>query len=200
MFYLPSFIGGWPVFPAPFAKVIVFSPLHILASFVKDKVFIGVWIYLWAFYLFLFVSICSIDLYFCLCASTILSGILNSWHLPGGWQPEISSPEETHSTPEMMLSRHTQETERLGPGRWLRCTSLLGQCVHQVPGLLSRSDLGRAQNSCPTESVPLQSAPEPEPEQHRPSSKNLLKFYIKNLTHCHTLGGKLQCWTITQGK
>ena len=30
---------------------IVFSPLYILASFVKDKVSIGAWIYLWAFYL-----------------------------------------------------------------------------------------------------------------------------------------------------
>ena len=29
---------------------IVFSPLYILASFVKNKVSIGVWIYLWAFY------------------------------------------------------------------------------------------------------------------------------------------------------
>src|SRR5574337_1149223 len=29
---------------------IVFSPLYILASFVKDKVSIGAWIYLWAFY------------------------------------------------------------------------------------------------------------------------------------------------------
>ena len=26
------------------------SPLYILASFVKDKVSIGVWVYLWAFY------------------------------------------------------------------------------------------------------------------------------------------------------
>ena len=34
----------------PLAKVIVFIPLYILASFVKDKVSIGVWIYLWAFY------------------------------------------------------------------------------------------------------------------------------------------------------
>ena len=31
-------------------KEIVFSPLYILASFVEDKVPIGVWIYLWAFY------------------------------------------------------------------------------------------------------------------------------------------------------
>ena len=31
-------------------KEILFSPSHILASFVKDKVSIGAWIYLWAFY------------------------------------------------------------------------------------------------------------------------------------------------------
>ena len=31
-------------------KEIVFTPLYILASFVKDKVSTGVWIYLWAFY------------------------------------------------------------------------------------------------------------------------------------------------------
>ena len=36
--------------PAPLFKEILFSPLYILASFVKDKVSIGVWIYLWAFY------------------------------------------------------------------------------------------------------------------------------------------------------
>ena len=41
---------------------IVFFPLYILASFVKDKVSMGVWIYLWA----------SIDLYFCLCSAVIL--------------------------------------------------------------------------------------------------------------------------------
>ena len=31
-------------------KKIVFNPLYILASFVKDKVSICAWIYLWAFY------------------------------------------------------------------------------------------------------------------------------------------------------
>ena len=31
-------------------KRVCFSPLYILASFVKDKVSIGAWIYLWAFY------------------------------------------------------------------------------------------------------------------------------------------------------
>ena len=38
------------MFPEPLVKDIVFSPLYILASFVEDKVSIGVWIYLWAFY------------------------------------------------------------------------------------------------------------------------------------------------------
>ena len=37
-------------FPAPLVKEIVFSPLYIFAFFVKDKVFIGAWIYLWIFY------------------------------------------------------------------------------------------------------------------------------------------------------
>ena len=31
-------------------KETVFSPLYILASFVKDKVSIGAWVYLWALY------------------------------------------------------------------------------------------------------------------------------------------------------
>ena len=39
-----------PVFPAPLVKEIVFAPFYILASFVKDKVSVGAWIYLWAFY------------------------------------------------------------------------------------------------------------------------------------------------------
>ena len=35
----------------------IFSPLYILASFVKDKVSIGTWIYLWAFYFVLLIYI-----------------------------------------------------------------------------------------------------------------------------------------------
>ena len=31
-------------------KKVVFSPLYILASFIKNKVTISVWVYLWAFY------------------------------------------------------------------------------------------------------------------------------------------------------
>ena len=46
-----SFFYKWLTrVPAPLVKEIVFSPLYILASFVKDKVSIGVWVYLWAFY------------------------------------------------------------------------------------------------------------------------------------------------------
>ena len=36
---------------APFIEETIFSPLYILASFVKDKVPIDAWVYLWAFYL-----------------------------------------------------------------------------------------------------------------------------------------------------
>ena len=36
---------------APFIEEAVFAPLYILASFVKNKVPIGAWVYLWAFYL-----------------------------------------------------------------------------------------------------------------------------------------------------
>ena len=48
------------VLPAKLVKEIVFSPLYILASFVKDKVSIGAWIYLWAFY---FVPLIYISLF-----------------------------------------------------------------------------------------------------------------------------------------
>ena len=40
-----------PVFQAPFIEEIVFAPLRILASFVKNKVPISAWVYFWAFYL-----------------------------------------------------------------------------------------------------------------------------------------------------
>ena len=48
---LVSFFYRWlTIFPASLVKEIVFSPLYIFASFIKDKVSLGVWIYLWAFY------------------------------------------------------------------------------------------------------------------------------------------------------
>ena len=45
------FTYSCPVFPAPFIEEAVFALMHILASFVKNKVSIGAWIYFWAFYL-----------------------------------------------------------------------------------------------------------------------------------------------------
>ena len=39
------------VLPGPLIEETVFSPLYILASFVKDKLPVGAWDYLWALYL-----------------------------------------------------------------------------------------------------------------------------------------------------
>ena len=44
----------------PLVKEFVFPPLYILASFVKDKLSTGAWIYLWAFY---FVPLISISVF-----------------------------------------------------------------------------------------------------------------------------------------
>ena len=46
-----SFTYTCPVFPAPFIDEVVFAPLYIIASFVKNKVSIGARVYLWAFFL-----------------------------------------------------------------------------------------------------------------------------------------------------
>ena len=56
---LHSFTSGLPVFPSALVKEIVFFPLYILAFFVNDKVSIGSWIYLLAFYFvpFIYVSV-----------------------------------------------------------------------------------------------------------------------------------------------
>ena len=45
------FIHSCPVFPTPLTEEVVFAPLYILASFVKNKVPTGAWVYFWAFYL-----------------------------------------------------------------------------------------------------------------------------------------------------
>ena len=44
-----SFTCNCPVFLAPLIEETIFALLHILASFVKDKVPIGAWVFLWAF-------------------------------------------------------------------------------------------------------------------------------------------------------
>ena len=45
------FTCSCPVFPAPFIEEAVFASLYILASFVKNKVPRGAWVYFWAFYI-----------------------------------------------------------------------------------------------------------------------------------------------------
>ena len=75
--------------------------------------------------------------------------MLDSWHLPRMSQLEINSPEETEGTPGIVLPQCTWETERPGPGKWIRCMAHLGQCTQQAPGCLSCLDLGRAQNARP---------------------------------------------------
>ena len=48
---LVSFFYTWLTsFPSTIVKKVVFSSLYILASFIEDKMSIGAWIYLWAFY------------------------------------------------------------------------------------------------------------------------------------------------------
>ena len=76
-----------------------------------------------------------------------LPGILDSWHLPGGWQSEIRSPEETHTTPGTVPSWHTQETAA-GIRQGNRLMAHLGQCTHKTPGL-NCLYLERTQNAQP---------------------------------------------------
>ena len=45
-------------FPSTFIKETVLAPLYILASFVKNKLPMGAWVYFWAFYLVPLVYIC----------------------------------------------------------------------------------------------------------------------------------------------
>ena len=47
---LISFTHSCPVFPALFIDETVFAPLYIIASFVKNKVPTGEWVYFWNFY------------------------------------------------------------------------------------------------------------------------------------------------------
>ena len=95
------------------------------------------------------------------------------------WDPEWSTSTRRVTARDQLPrgdTRHTRdgalmahlETKELGPGRRLTRTAHLGQCAGKAPGCLSCLDLGRAQNAHPTESVPLYSTQEPEPEQLRP--------------------------------
>ena len=82
----------------------------------------------------------------------------------------------------------------VGTGEGFKTLCLLRQWARQAPGLLSSSDLGRAQNTCPAESVPWQSTWESKwlrpgkcmkrrahlaPEQSRPV-KHMLLWAVAN--------------------
>ena len=76
------FACSCPVFPAPFIEEAVFAPLQILASFVKNKVPTGAWVYFWAFYLvpLVYVSIfMPVPCCFDDCSFVVLSEV---------WKPE----------------------------------------------------------------------------------------------------------------
>ena len=59
MFWFHSFTCSLPVFLAPLLEETVFSLLYNFASFIKDKVSIDAWIYLWASYFvpFIYISV-----------------------------------------------------------------------------------------------------------------------------------------------
>ena len=67
-----------PVFPASFIEEAVFAPLFIFASFVKNKVPIGAWVYFWAFCLvpFVFLFLCQYH--------TVLMTVALSYNLKSG--------------------------------------------------------------------------------------------------------------------
>ena len=76
------------------------------------------------------------------------------WLQPPWWMSTVQDPRKT------WLAAGTGEVIKMygPPGTTL---------AHQAPGHLSCLDLGKAQNTCPTKSVPLQSTQGPEPEQLR---------------------------------
>ena len=96
--------------------------------------------------------------------------------LLGSWTADIcqegrsqrSPPQRRHTAHLRWHSRSTPRNQTAGTREVIRRTAHLGQCACQAPGHLSCWDLGRAQNSHPTESVPLWSSREPEPERLRP--------------------------------
>ena len=73
-----------------------------------------------------------------------------------------SAPKRRHTAHLRQCPCGTPRKRAAGTREVPRCTAHLGQCARQAPGHLSCSDLGRAQNACPTESVPLWSIREPD--------------------------------------
>ena len=70
-------------------------------------------------------------------------------------------------------------SQAAGTGEVIRHTTHLGQRACQAPSHLSWSDLGRAQNTGPTKSVPLWGAQEPEPEGLSPGKCMQPRVYFR---------------------
>ena len=77
-----------------------------------------------------------------------------------------------HPLPPRKLSCWDRGGDKTHPSTWRDCT-------HHAPGRLSCSDLGRAQNTGPTESVPLWSTREPEPERLRPGKCTHTRAHLR---------------------
>ena len=105
------------------------------------------------------------------------------------WMVDIH--QEGHSQRSAPQRRHTAHLRQrscchpgnrgTGTGEALRRTPTWRESTHQTPGHLSCSDLGRAQNAGPTESAPLWSIREPEPEQLRPGKCMQLRAHFRQL-------------------
>ena len=108
------------------------------------------------------------------------------------------APQKRHTA---HLRRHTHCTPRKpsgwdGGGDKTHCPPG-GDCAQQAPGHLSCSDLGRIQNTGPTESKPLGITREPEPEWLRPGKctqpRACLSFWQSNLEPEQCRLGKHTC-------
>ena len=94
----------------------------------------------------------------------------------GSWTVDICQESRSHTyAPQRRYTAHLRQHSRCAPrkpnswdegGDKIHCPP--GKCAHQVPGRLSCSDLGRAQNAGLAKSVPLWSTQEPEPPWLRP--------------------------------
>ena len=71
-----------PVFPVPLIEEVIFTPLYILASFIKNTVPIGVRVYFWAFYLIplAYISVfVPVPYYFDDCSIVVNMGLDTCW-------------------------------------------------------------------------------------------------------------------------
>ena len=114
----------------------------------------------------------------------------------GSWMVDIcqegrslrSAPQRRHTAHLRQCPCSTPRKRAAGTREVTRCTAHLGQCARQAPGHLSCSHLGRAQNACPTESVPLWSIREPE------------RFRPGKCTKCRACFGQFPCratWSLS---